>query len=494
MAGAFRATVIAELRLRFRTSGLVVRLAVLVILCALLVPPDNASYTVLSIDGMRPAMSADTALLAASLVLSTLIIPVYGLWLDLGRNRDAARDVRELILTVPQRMMYILNARLCAGGITAFISIIGALLILAVTVLTRYGSWPGGQALLLCFCITGVAGGFATVLGAGAELLGGRRTAIRVIVVFAAWSAAIVMAVTRLADLIGFKALIAMIGNPAAARSLSFGFIRASDTVYDWRRFAVSPRPLILAMGLRLLLIAAVGVIVAALASLMSVKSACDVGRAAASPRMRAWVEDPSVNLQVRSAAESRPKAIASGMVIARRMFRRSRFGGIALLAGFALGCVPSVPQGVAMLVILAFPFVVLANISAAEARVVSSLERTEPAFLRIGNGLTTAAALIGLMVVAALPALLRMAPVQAATAVAALSAVAFWLELCCRHLDRPILGVAVALLAIYVAASNPSLPAADLFGLWHSSAAALAVSASLTGLTAAVLAKVQWR
>lgn len=152
MAGAFRATVIAELRLRFRTSGLVVRLAVLVILCALLVPPDNASYTVLSIDGMRPAMSADTALLAASLVLSTLIIPVYGLWLDLGRNRDAARDVRELILTVPQRMMYILNARLCAGGITAFISIIGALLILAVTVLTRYGSWPGGGRL--CFCVS----------------------------------------------------------------------------------------------------------------------------------------------------------------------------------------------------------------------------------------------------------------------------------------------------------------------------------------------------
>ncbi len=494
MAGAFRATVITELRLRFRTSGLVVRLAVLVILCALLVPPANASYTVLSIDGMRPAMSADTALLAASLVLSTLIIPVYGLWLDLGRNRDAARNVRALILTVPQRMMSILNARLCAGGITAFISIIVALLILAVTVLTRYGSWPGGQALLLCFCITGVAGGFATVLGAGAELLGG-RTAIRVIVVFAAWSAAIVMAVTRLADLIGFKALIAMIGNPAAARSLSFGFIRASETVYDWRRFAVSPRPLMLAMGLRLLLIAAVGVIVAVLASLMSVKSPCDIGgEPAASPRMRAWVEDPSVNHQVRIPAESCPKAIASGIVMARRMIRRSRFGGIALLAGFGLGCVPSVPRGVAMLVILAFPFLVLSNISAAETRVVSSLERTEPAFLRIGNGLTTAASLIGLMVVAALPALLRMPPMQAATAVAALSAVAFWLELCCRHLDRPILGVAVALLAIYVAASNPSLPAADLFGLWHSSAAALAVSASLSGLTAAVLAKVQWR
>lgn len=69
-------------------SGVPAPVAVVISVCALLVPAPTASYTTVMVNGRRLVMSADASLTAAVVVLSIRLLPIFALSFDVGHVRD----------------------------------------------------------------------------------------------------------------------------------------------------------------------------------------------------------------------------------------------------------------------------------------------------------------------------------------------------------------------------------------------------------------------
>src|SRR3954466_726573 len=114
---ATAAIIRTETTLRMRDPAFPLLLAFVLATCALLVPAAGASYAVITIDNMKPIMSADTALVAAGIVFSVLLVPVYALALDIGHARDRRLLLDRLHLTVPADNALQSTARLIASAL-----------------------------------------------------------------------------------------------------------------------------------------------------------------------------------------------------------------------------------------------------------------------------------------------------------------------------------------------------------------------------------------
>src|SRR5579875_3482472 len=76
-ARALWAIASAEFAIKRRDTQLPLLLAFCAGLCLLLIPPADASYTVLTFGGLKPDMSASTHVIAAGVVLGLLIFPLF---------------------------------------------------------------------------------------------------------------------------------------------------------------------------------------------------------------------------------------------------------------------------------------------------------------------------------------------------------------------------------------------------------------------------------
>ncbi|MFP2905394.1 hypothetical protein ACLESD_10120 [Pyxidicoccus sp. 3LFB2] len=149
----------------------------------------------------------------------------------------------------------------------------------------------------------------------------------------------------------------------------------------------------------------------------------------------------------------------------------------MALVLALGAGA-PGAALAMALMVLMA----VASNTSDREVRVAATLEMTTAALLRPSPSLLHGGVLTLMAALPAIPALARMAPVQAATAGLGLIASALWLTWTHRCVQRPLLGISTFALLWYVEVFNDLPPALDVLGLWHTSAHALLAAAAAAG------------
>jgi hypothetical protein len=467
------AVVGTELTLRLRNPSLPVLLALVLAACALLVPDPSAGYAVVTIDGMKPVMSAGTALAAAGIVLGILLLPVYGLALDVGHARDRRTLLDRLHLASPADGVAVMGGRMLAALAFVLLTALLALAVVSSTVAARYGSAPPVAAAAAFLLIVLPAGICAALVGALLDRFLPERSGLRATLAFAGWMLAVGLYFATRADLfgIGYVALAAGRAHPPA---LSVGVISTRGLPpVDWRS---APLPAAFALG-RLGLAGALVAATAALVPLLGPRPvlAFGGGSAAAAPVLRppsgVW---PAPTLTFRTASTP-----AAALRVAARWLGRSRSAWAAMALALVLALVPGGAPGPALAAALAVPMLALSRTSPREVRVAATLEATTPALLRPSPALMHAWVLALLAAAPALPAVARMPAVQAATALAAAAGAALWLVWTHRCAPRPLLGVST-FAAVWYADTFNDLPAPmDVLGLWHPSAAALAATAT---------------
>jgi len=105
-----------ELLLRLRDTNVPIMAACVAAACVLLTPSADASYAVITFGGMKPVMSAESALVSAGLVLSLLMLPVYALGLGLGCARDRRLRTGAILASSPVEAGSIAGGRLVANA------------------------------------------------------------------------------------------------------------------------------------------------------------------------------------------------------------------------------------------------------------------------------------------------------------------------------------------------------------------------------------------
>ncbi len=491
----FRATLRAEFirRVRHRTS--LFQLLLFGALAALLVPSSTARYAIISAHGLRPQLSADTALVTAGVVLAVVLFPIYSLVFDAGRQRDASQHLDRLFATAPVSPWQIGAGRFMANVAfgSAVVAIAGLLLI--STLHARYGTWPGlgAATAFLGNCLPVIC--LAAVTGLTLDLVLPDRPAARTALAFLCWMALVVLSVTHVVDPFGLDDLRRLIGDPTLTDALSIGFISVTDQQFFlWKELPAEAWQLI---GGRLVIMAGwliLGAVVIAFLGrwLHPVRlDAIGVGtRGTQGSEIRVDRGPPAAAGRFCEGAElavRRLPAIPGDVALLRavslfltRLFRRSPVGWLVLIAALATGVMAKQP-GAAIAMAAVAPLLLLARTSPAEVRVAAVIERSQAGLSSLGPALIAAMAIAAAMLAAAAPALVRVPPMQAATAVFGLAATAAWLVWAYRIANLPTLGVAVSGGLDYLLVFNDVPAHADILGLWQPSATACLIASGLT-------------
>ena len=484
-------TVEAELRLRLSSQALLVRLFFLLALCAALSPQPGAGYTIIKIGDMVPIMSADTALVAAAIVINLLIVLVFSLMLDVGQARDARLNVTTLFRTQPITTPLLTLGRLLTNIVygLGFAAVAGGALMTTLSV--RYGTLPNATSFAIFLLLVAPAAITAAAVGALIDLVLPDRPALKTVTALVAWIVILMMGLGGSVDVVGTGAIHSLLGAGHHRDGLSLGFVPTDGTVtFPWRQL----KNVDLAFVLYRLMFACVVTIVAAsvtfaVAPLLHRASRSGLRRAGGVTTGGAADAIPPYTPPYMPAT-SNPISQSRGLVIAsERLHRRSPYAVLVLVAAFVIGCMNGVIPGIAIATIVAVPFLLLARTSRAEVMLARTIEQCEPALQCPTAALTNGAAILPGMLLAALPAIARMSGVQALTAVCGMTAVSLWLTLTHRVLDMPLLGVSVAGLLLYVLIFNHPPASMDIMGLWSPSAIALGVAATIAAVLTSVLA-----
>jgi len=479
--GIVWSTTVAECKTRFRERLSMLRLFMLSVLCAALVPPSHAGYAILHVDRSAPQMSANTALLAAAVVLSAIALLVYGLMLDTGRSRDQQQRLQALFGSQPASIRLILLGRLCANITYAHAMVLFAGLALSTTLFARHGQLPSAEAFLLFACIVSPAVVSAAIVAMLIDTWLSRWVWLRVVSVLSVFSAGLVLSMFSPVDIVGISALRQLIGDATSGQMIALGFIKSDAAAqFAWHTLAV-PASQIIVPRLQLLgALLCAGSILAWLAAPGLQKPAPT--RVTASPQQRvspSAVRPVDLYRHPAPAPASQPFTAALGGVgiVLQRLLARSKLACALLIFACGNGAAAG-NTGLSLTLVLLAVVVVIAATPAKEFQVAASIERCEPALAPLGPQLTVFFALFLPAVAAAMPALLRLDLQQAATALCGLSALQAWLIWTHRQLDLPVAGIAVAGTLLYAVVFNNPPPGADIFGLWHSHPQALLISA----------------
>ena len=152
------AVIWVELLLRLRDTNVPILAACVAAVCILLTPSAEANYAVITFGGMKPVMSAQSALVAAGLVLSLLTLPVYALGLGLGCARDRRLRTGEMLATSPVDAMSIAGGRMVANAIVVLVFSMITLCLVAVAILSRWKDFPGAASMAAYLLIVVPAG------------------------------------------------------------------------------------------------------------------------------------------------------------------------------------------------------------------------------------------------------------------------------------------------------------------------------------------------
>lgn len=147
-----------EWQLALRESSLPLVVIGLLAFCQLLMPPPDAPYAVLTVNGLKPFMAAGPMILATGAAFSAIAFPAYILYLGRARARDLGAGVGALYLSAPvstpSRALGVTLGRLLANLALALCSLGLVLVLLLISIRLKADGWPDLAAVIAYFGIS----------------------------------------------------------------------------------------------------------------------------------------------------------------------------------------------------------------------------------------------------------------------------------------------------------------------------------------------------
>src|SRR4051812_2758980 len=196
-----------ELLLRLRDTNVPILASCVAAACVLLTPSAEAGYAVITFGGMKPVMSAQSALVAAGLVLALLTLPLYALGLGLGCARDRRLRTGELLATSPVDVATIAGGRMVTNSIVVLLFSLVTLCLVSVAIVSRWGALPGIASMGAYLLIVVPAGICSLPLAAVLDRYFGEQETARAIAVIMFWSVLMMASLVAVPDAFGFTFL-----------------------------------------------------------------------------------------------------------------------------------------------------------------------------------------------------------------------------------------------------------------------------------------------
>jgi hypothetical protein len=464
-----------ELLLRMRDTNVPIMAACVAAACVLLTPSAEAGYAVITFGGMKPIMSAETALVSAGLVLSLLMLPVYALGLGLGCARDRRLRIGAIWASSPVEAGSIAGGRLVANAavVTAFSLV--TLILIAVAIVSRMKHLPGAASMAAYLLIVTPAGLCSLPVGALLDRYFGEQNAAKAITTIMFWSVLMVTSLMAWPDAFGFTFLRQNV-PVGAGPDFSVGIVGAEHmSRVSWKTVELTSS--FLAARIQMLgtvFVVCIGVWLATRRSLLQ-----SIGRVAA------YAEAGSATVAIAAPAlprvrPSNARPVLAGWIVTRRWLKGSKLVALLFAASVTIGMV-SASVRLALGVALLIPLAIVNARRLSGSLEIRLFERSNTALWRPSPLVFSSLLLVALTALPVIPALAHVTAQRGIHVLIAIAAASLWLTWSCAGIARPLMGISVFTLAWYLECFGSLPPAADLLGLSATSLPALAAAAGLT-------------
>lgn len=463
-----------EFRIRLRNPASPIILICILVLCEFLMPTAEASYAVITINGMKPVMSSDTMIVAAGTVFGALVFPIYLLVLGAGYSRDRRLGIDSLYRSSPFDIALLFTARMLANSILVTFSSLVVLALLVLTVSIHFGAPPHPLSFIIYLLTMLPVALIAVTLSSVIDRYLTSDLA-KSAVAFFIWDGVMIASVIGHFDLFGVSFLARNIVPGWAGTDLSVGIIAAKNfPTVPWKTVELTTdytTSRLLLMGGALILSGIVCLVSrygkrAAYPSRQSTPQVASVGhceRVAPTPD------------ELRRATVSHVSAVRAGILLANRWLIRAKWTWITILLSFLFAIVFIESPQPALAIALTVPITILGRGHRTErGTCLISLELTTPALWRPTPTFFSSLVLAVLMAAPVLPALLHLPLMRGVHIILGLLVSSMWLSWTCTSLARPLLGISTYLFIWYLTACNTVPPAADILGVNASSAISL--------------------
>lgn len=474
---AVMAVVVTELRIKIRNPASAVLIVFILALCQfLLVPASGASYTIISVNGLRPLLSTDTSVVAVGTVFCAMIFPVYVLFLGSGHARDRHLGIDLIHRPTPLHQVLLTVGRLVASLILVSFSSLIALALLVLTLILHGPSFPR-MASLLGFGLAVLPVAFLAVPISYAIDRYLTTDLSKSIAAFFVWTATLLASVRGFFDVFGIAFIADSVLPGQKPADLSFGILSAKNlSSVHWDSVSFSPP-----YAISRLLLACGGFtlcILVCLAERYAPKGISPVG-IQASARRADGSSVPSLAVQnLRRAPVSSVTPIAAAILLVRRWSKeRKWFWPIVLISAFL--SITS-PFRYAVITTLVIPLA----ITRSEAKpALAAIGRTNPHLWHPTPTSFSELVLAGIMAIVALPAFVKIPALQVLHVTLGFLVSSAWLTWTGTILGRPLFGTSVYSLIWYMTACNSVPSQYDLFAASGTSRVSLSATAVLAAM-----------
>lgn len=465
-------------RARYRDHRSLLSAGLILVFCAALVPGHGAGYSLLLAGNKAVVMTADTAMVLASVLWGVFLFPFLVLMIGGAPAIERAQGAYRILYCAPPRPVAGVAGNLLGGsGIAVCFSLLSCLcmVVLAYFKYAQFPAWPVvGMSLLLGAVVVSVALVGAIVLDALVPM----NSLGRVVVVICAWLLLLQLTMLDFFDAFGIGMISGVLSGTGP---MTLGFTtRLGVGAVEWHQLAGIA-------GLASSRLSMLGAMLALAGALFLLCWRRMRVQAMARPRPRRHAH---ARRQAVPPAQQVPPVLAAGNVPVwnaawqfAQWYRRRSPSAWIWAAAALLSSVGSASTPLAVLLALASVLAGAARDGEREIRALRGLDACQPALSGLRGLLVPA---LGLM----LPAAVAMLPVvqvgalRLATVEAGLLCIALCLVLCGRRTQRPTLGFASCLLAAYAVVAEAIPPSLDFIGFrgagLPSLATALALSAGL--------------
>ena len=466
-----------ELMLRLRNTS-----APIILICAaaaavLLTPPADANYAVITFGGMKPVMSAGTSIVAAGMVLSLLLFPVYVLGLGVGCSRDRRLRTGAVLASSPVSPATLLCGRMIANAILVVLFSLMSLCLVAVVSASRFKSLPDAAAVAAYILVVVPCGLCSLPAAALLDRYLTDRDGEKASVMIALWSVLMICSIAAWPDVFGLLLLKQNAPAGAGLSEFSVGVVVADHMgKIPWASVALSPS-----------FVAARLSLMAALLPLFALVCM------AAGPGMKAALSRAPERSPGGGAAPVQPRAdlprmrparmglLSTAPVLWQHWFLRANWTRLSFAAGLLISLAAPRSTRLTLGVALLIPLSVFNMRRISGERRLRELERSTAALWRPSPLLFTALVLAAVTAIPVLPAFAQLPAARSVHVAVAILGAALWLTWSCAAMERPLLGISVYAVIWYLESFSDIPPAADLLGFGATSALSFAAALGLT-------------
>ncbi|WP_159094507.1 hypothetical protein [Stenotrophomonas sp. YAU14D1_LEIMI4_1] len=474
-------------RARYRDHRSLLSAGLVLVFCAALVPGHGAGYSLLLVGNQAVVMTADTAMVLATVLWGVFLFPFLIFMIGGAPAIERAQGAYRVLYCAPLRPVLGVAGNLLGGTGIAVCFLLLSCLCMGVLAYFKYDQFPAwpvvGMSLLLGAVVVSVALVVVIVLDALVPM----NSLGRVLVVICAWLLLLQLTMLHIFDAFGIGLIN---GAVSATGPMTLGFTtRLGVGTLQWHQLS----------GISDLACARLSMLGAMLGLAGALFLSCWRWmrvQVQARGRPRRYV-----HARHQTVAPEQPVApvLAAGNVRLWRVvwqfahwYRRRSSWGWLLAAAALLSCVDSAGTPMAVLLALASVLAGAAKDGGREIRALDALDACQPALYGL-RGLFVPA--LGLMLPAAVAVLpvIQAGALRLLTVEAGLLCVALCLVLCGRRAQRPALGFASCLLAVYAVVAEAISPALDFIGFRGAGLPSLATALGLSvGLCAIELIRLR--